>query len=711
MISVSIIIPTYNRLADLIICLTSVFKQNFDSFEVIVVDDCSTDNTKQALEKVGFLEKVVYLHNPKRVGVSRTKNNGIKVAKGRYLWFLDSDAEAVGSDCLEILYKTMESNASLGSVGCELLKTSIGLEVREHSFFINNIAYPLDSVDKDKLIFCDYLATCNCFVRADLVKQLGGFNEYYFYGYEDAELGKRLQNLGCKNAILPAGGVIHHRSTTARAANYKLFFKNRIRFALWNFSISKMFNLPLVDLENFIKVAIASRNFKTSQVRGQSASLLNQVFGKLGLFFEYVGGIAYGYVWNVFFLPKTLYQKNKREFLKGCITTQKNAATKYQYLLRECAFRVLRQCPKFIQSFLLNILVSKKQQYLNGLQTPGQLTLYVTNRCNARCSHCFYWKEVADGNKKELSLEKIESIAKSLVNPLNTLSITGGEPFMRNDIVRICQVFYQENGTKKINIVTNGFFTEKILQNVQEVLETCSIDLNIQVSLDGLRKTHNKIRKIDIFDKALQTLRELEYLSSKFKNLQVTVETTVSRDNLYEVASVRELLAREFPTVHHGFQFVRSPEHDVYSIDRSILSGLDPESTDPLLSVEEMGQVLNNPKLKSGNKHALLSNYVNVMNKGIVRMKKERKPLTKCLAGKYDGVVWPDGQVSVCEFVKPFANLADFNFDFYQLWHSPAANRARQKVSKCFCTHGGNLMNAMQFDKNVLLEVLNYSNE
>lgn len=366
--------------------------------------------------------------------------------------------------------------------------------------------------------------------------------------------------------------------------------------------------------------------------------------------------------------------------------------------------------PSGVKNIGIAFFVKRKKKWLEGLKTPAQLTLYVTNRCNARCSHCFYWQEVAQGVKREPSLIQLEKIAKTLIDPLSTLSITGGEPFLRDDLVQICQAFYQFNRTRKINIVTNGFFTQQIKETAEEILEKYPVDLNIQVSLDGLEKTHNNIRKIPIFDRAVETIKSLIKLAIKFRNLHVTIETTITRQNLGELIDLGRFVKKRFQGVHHGFQFVRSATFDVYQIDRNILSGLDPQAREPFLSVEEMETAFKNFGQFVNKNSLLLSSFIEAMNRGIIKVKKEEKPYIKCLAGKYDVVVWPDGQVSMCEFTKPFAKLANFDFNFYELWKSEKADEMRQKIKNCFCTHTCNLLNAMQFDKKVLLEVLSNTN-
>jgi len=92
---VSIIIPTYNRANELMKCLESIFRQKFSDFEVIVVDDGSTDKTKKILGDGGWLRKIIYVENRINSGVSQAKNRGINKAGGDYFWFLAAEAPEI----------------------------------------------------------------------------------------------------------------------------------------------------------------------------------------------------------------------------------------------------------------------------------------------------------------------------------------------------------------------------------------------------------------------------------------------------------------------------------------------------------------------------------------------------------------------------------------------------------------------------------------
>ncbi|MEW6186166.1 MAG: glycosyltransferase family A protein, partial [Thermodesulfobacteriota bacterium] len=86
--AVSVIIPTYNRAEFVIQAVESVFKQTFADFELILVDDGSSDETRAALEP--YSDCITYLYQSNR-GVSSARNLGLKIAQGKWLAFLDSD--------------------------------------------------------------------------------------------------------------------------------------------------------------------------------------------------------------------------------------------------------------------------------------------------------------------------------------------------------------------------------------------------------------------------------------------------------------------------------------------------------------------------------------------------------------------------------------------------------------------------------------------
>lgn len=117
-IKVSIIVPAYNVEKYIKRTLDSIINQNFRNFELIVVNDGSTDNTRQIIEEILLNSNISHnIINKENEGVSIARNTGIKSAKGDYIFFLDGD-DYIKEDCIEKLYNTLIKN------GCDAAYTN-----------------------------------------------------------------------------------------------------------------------------------------------------------------------------------------------------------------------------------------------------------------------------------------------------------------------------------------------------------------------------------------------------------------------------------------------------------------------------------------------------------------------------------------------------------------------------------------------------------
>ena len=115
---VSVIIPTYNRPAQLRRAIASVLAQTFCDFEVIIVDDCSPGDATRAIAESANDARVRYVRQPKNTKVSAARNRGIREARGEYLAFLDDDDEWVATKLEKQLQVFRYSTVPLGAVGC-----------------------------------------------------------------------------------------------------------------------------------------------------------------------------------------------------------------------------------------------------------------------------------------------------------------------------------------------------------------------------------------------------------------------------------------------------------------------------------------------------------------------------------------------------------------------------------------------------------------
>jgi GT2 family glycosyltransferase/glycosyltransferase involved in cell wall biosynthesis len=218
---VSIIIPVYNQFRYTFNCLESL-STNLDPslpFEVIVVNDASTDETEAQLSVLVTGIKVIT--NTENSGFIRSCNHGANQAKGKYLYFLNNDTR-IFPKCVENLVSAIEPNPHVGAVGSKLIYANSQLQ--EAGGIIWNSADGwnygrLDHPDEPEYNYVrpvDYCSGASLLVRADLFHQLGGFSETFLPAYyEDTDLCFAIRDLGYQVLYQPASNVIHYEGITS----------------------------------------------------------------------------------------------------------------------------------------------------------------------------------------------------------------------------------------------------------------------------------------------------------------------------------------------------------------------------------------------------------------------------------------------------------------------------------------------------------------
>ncbi len=168
---VSVIVPTYNREKYITKALESIFSQSYQNFEVIIVDDGSTDNTKEVIKPYLKDQRVKYLFQ-KNQRVSKARNNGIRIAKGEYIALLDSDDYWIDSKKLEKQVSFFEKNP-------DYVITSGGIiRVNEFGEEISCVLNPEnDKTIREGMLFSCLFAPSAVMFRKNVWEKIGGFNE------------------------------------------------------------------------------------------------------------------------------------------------------------------------------------------------------------------------------------------------------------------------------------------------------------------------------------------------------------------------------------------------------------------------------------------------------------------------------------------------------------------------------------------------------
>lgn len=110
MYSISVVMPVYNEVQNIKKTLDIICNQTIEPLEVIVIDDCSIDNTYQTIKQIAMDNYLVHaFKNDKNMGAAQTRNRGLEIAKGDYIVFLDAD-DVFSPFFLEKMYRSIEDN-------------------------------------------------------------------------------------------------------------------------------------------------------------------------------------------------------------------------------------------------------------------------------------------------------------------------------------------------------------------------------------------------------------------------------------------------------------------------------------------------------------------------------------------------------------------------------------------------------------------------
>lgn len=326
---------------------------------------------------------------------------------------------------------------------------------------------------------------------------------------------------------------------------------------------------------------------------------------------------------------------------------------------------------------------------------PSYFIFYPTSRCNLMCSHCFYHDSL---NKKmnELSLEEIEAFTKTM-DPLLSLILTGGEPYLRHDLDQIARIFYENTKTPIITIPSNGWYLDKMSKQIRNIMKWCpKLILNQLISIDGLKEDHDAIRMKGLnkgggakgsFDKALEAIRLIKELQKEFGRINLGIATTFTSANQHKMKDVIK-----------GIYELAKPDNITIALVRGDPKEKVNENLDMKLYQEAVryrddlfySKKMSGHKMFKGAKIATAARVI--LTEKVQQIYETNSYQMPCYAGNISGVMYPEGQVHPCEILDKthkIGNIRDFNLNFRELWLS---HKAKQEVNfirktKCFCTH------------------------
>lgn len=335
---------------------------------------------------------------------------------------------------------------------------------------------------------------------------------------------------------------------------------------------------------------------------------------------------------------------------------------------------------------------------------PFVITFSITNKCNSKCKTCNIWcgNSSQEFRADELDLDELERSFRTMPQ-FYYFNISGGEPFLRKDIVEIIKLAVKYLKPKVIHIPTNCLLGEIVVQKTREILECIpeNIEFTIKPSFDGIGEEHDSIRGVPgNFELLMRTYYELKNLKAKHKNLTVGLGTIISKHNVQKIKEITKYADLLDPDTY--INEIAENRSELLNCEEEITPGID----------EYRSAVI---YFKKKSKKSFLSKIIQAFR--IVYYDLTLQIITKktqvipCYSGVLNihmtpsGYIWP---CSILGYSQIMGNLRDYDYNFSALWKSEPASKVRKyiKDKNCYCPMAGAAYVNMLVNFRTFLKVL-----
>jgi MoaA/NifB/PqqE/SkfB family radical SAM enzyme len=327
---------------------------------------------------------------------------------------------------------------------------------------------------------------------------------------------------------------------------------------------------------------------------------------------------------------------------------------------------------------------------------PVNVTISTTFRCNSRCLTC----NVYERPVVELTAEEWERVFVALGRSVTWFPFSGGEPFLRPDLVDIIESAYRRCRPKVVNIPTNGTFPDRVVKGVERLTGLFKgTQLVINVSLDAVGERNDAIRgyKKD-FELATETFRRLKELHAA--NLTVGIHSVVSTHNVHDFPAIADQLMALRPD-----QYIAEPAEERVEL-QTMESGITPTPGDFDTAIGHLERRLSE---RADDGLPALTRAIRLVYYRLARETIRRQEQTiPCYAAISSAHIAADGSVwGCCVKAKPLGNIRESNFDFDAIWRSAAARRERRSIKnkECACPLANAAYTSILCDSRSLLRV------
>jgi len=321
---------------------------------------------------------------------------------------------------------------------------------------------------------------------------------------------------------------------------------------------------------------------------------------------------------------------------------------------------------------LMGIAGTALKSNFTRLDRPYKLNFSITYWCQSRCLSCNIWQMKPKG---ELSIEEIKEFAKRN-NYFKWVELTGGEPFLRPDIVEIARAFSEANKDLYIlTVPTNSLCDHNMVERkLREMLSLGIPKVAVTVSLDGYRELHDRLRGVPgNYDKAIDMFKRLMALKKEFKSLYMVFGYTLSKMNMGEFQKTYEAVKADIPEItYNDFHINLAQLSENYYNN----SGND-ITPDNARVVDEISAFVAHRKYQPGVIPAIESTF---MKNLVIYAKTGKTPMRSrslevslfmdSFGNVYPSIMWN----------RKIGNIRDTQYDLGGMWNNEAANGVRKDI-------------------------------
>ena len=347
----------------------------------------------------------------------------------------------------------------------------------------------------------------------------------------------------------------------------------------------------------------------------------------------------------------------------------------------------------FLTKLSPRLVTYKMHRFLHvGKIAPITLTYSVTAACQSRCKTCqigCMYMKYPERVKQDLTLEQIEKVFKTM-KPVYFFNISGGEPFLRDDLPQIVELACKYLKPRIVHTPTNAIMPERIEKKTREILEIMkrydpTVPFTVKPSIDGIGDLHDEIRGVKgNFVKLLDTIERLKRVEKDYDTFHLELGTVISNFNVHALGEIEDFV--------HGLE-VESYRNEVAEQRTEFFNIGDPITPDAATYQRLIKDFARKTEENIASKKDLakMTEALRIVYYDIAgRILEEKRQVIPCYAGtsnvhiNYDGGVWP---CCVLGYEKQMGNLREWDYDFQKLWYSEEAKAVRKfiKNKECAC--------------------------